>query len=414
MSASHRSWAVALLLAAPSLIGANVASASEASSAAVERGKYLALAGNCAACHTAPEGAAFAGGLAFETPFGTIYSTNITPDPDTGIGKWTSEQFLQALRQGVRANGEHLYPVFPYTSFTKITDADAAALFAYLKSLPAVGSNAPANDMSFPYSQRWLMAAWNAMFFTEGPYQPDPKKSAVWNRGAYLVEGLGHCSACHSPRNFLGAESSDAAFTGGVYNDKIPGGAVRQWSAPNLTAASTGLAAWPVAEIAAYLKTGKNAHTVTFGPMNDVIMNSTRHLSDADLTAMATYLKSLQANFGDVGAPASADVMQAGSTVYDVHCGTCHLPTGLGSADTGPALAGSLVVQANDPSSLINVILHGPQLPEPAPDLGHWQPMEAYGEKLTDEEVAQLASYVRNSWDNKGGAVTPEQVAKQR
>lgn len=413
MSVSHRSWAAALVLAAQGLFGMQAATASDTPSA-VERGKYLALAGNCAACHTAPDGEAFAGGLAFETAFGTIYSTNITPDAETGIGQWTEAQFLTALRQGVRPDGAHLYPVFPYTSFTKITDSDASALFAYLKSLPAVSAKAMENEMSFPYNQRWLMSAWNMMFFTEGAYTPDPKKSATWNRGAYLVEGLGHCSACHSPRNFLGAESTDAAFTGGVYNDKIPGGAVRQWSAPNLTAASTGLASWPVAEIAAYLKAGRNAHTVTFGPMNDVIMNSTRHLSDADLTAMATYLKGLPANFGDMGAPASKDVIDAGATVYDVHCGTCHLPTGLGSADTGPALAGSLVVQANDPSSLINVILHGPQLPEPAPDLGHWQPMEAYGEKLTDEEVAQLASYLRATWDNKGGAVTVEQVAKQR
>ncbi len=179
MSFSHRSWAAALLLAAQGLVGMHTAAASASSSAAIERGKYLALAGNCAACHTAPDGAAFAGGLAFETAFGTIYSTNITPDPETGIGKWTGEQFLQALRQGVRPDGEHLYPVFPYTSFTKITDADGAALFAYLKSLPAVGSKPPENDMSFPYNQRWLMSVWKAMFFTEGAYQADPKKSAA-------------------------------------------------------------------------------------------------------------------------------------------------------------------------------------------------------------------------------------------
>jgi mono/diheme cytochrome c family protein len=304
--------------------------------------------------------------------------------------------------------------VFPYTSFTKIADGDVAAIFAYLKSLPAVSAKAPENDLSFPYNQRWLMSLWNKLYFTEGPYRSDAKQSATWNRGAYLVEGLGHCSACHSPRNSLGAESTDEAFTGGVYNDKVPGGAVRPWSAPNLTAAPNGLAGWSVAEIAAYLKTGRNASTVTFGPMNDVIMNSTRHLTDGDLNAMATYLKSLAPKAGELAAAPGESELQAGATLYDVHCGTCHLPTGLGSADTGPKLAGSLVVQASDPASLINVILYGPKLPEPTPDVGHWQPMEAYAEKLTDEEVAQLAGYLRSTWNNKGGKVTAAQVAKQR
>ncbi len=404
----YRSWIAALVLAAQAAV------ASESQEAVLARGKYLATAGNCGACHTTPGGHAFSGGLEFDTPFGKIYSTNITPDTQTGIGKWTIAQFQQALREGVRPDGEHLYPVFPYTSFTKITDADAAALFAYLKSLPAVTAKAPENDLSFPYSQRWLMSLWNKMYFTAGPYRADTKQSATWNRGAYLVEALGHCSACHSPRNSLGAESTDEAFTGGVYNDKVPGGAVRQWSAPNLTSVPNGLGAWSVAEISAYLKTGRNASTITFGPMNDVIVNSTSHLTDADLNSMATYLRSLAPKPGDLAAPPSESELQAGATLYDVHCGTCHLPTGLGSTDTGPKLAGSLVVQASDPASLINVILYGPQLPQPTPDVGHWQPMEAYNEKLTDEEVAQLAGYLRSTWNNKGGAVTAKQVAKQR
>ena len=410
----YRSWVAVLVLAAQAALGAHAASATETQDALIARGKYLAVAGNCGACHTAPDGQAFSGGLEFDTPFGKIYSTNITPDAETGIGKWSLAQFQQALREGVRPDGEHLYPVFPYTSFTKIADADAAALFAYLKSLPAVSARAPENDLSFPYSQRWLMSLWNKMYFTAGAYKTDAKQSADWNRGAYLVEALGHCSACHSPRNSLGAEQTDDAFTGGVYNDKVPGGAVRQWSAPNLTSAPNGLGAWSAAELTAYLKTGRNASTISFGPMNDVIVNSTSRLTDGDLNAMATYLKGLAPKPGDLAAAASATELQAGATLYDVHCGTCHLPTGLGSADTGPKLAGSLVVQAGDPSSLINVILYGPQLPEPAPDVGHWQPMEAYGDKLTDEEIAQLASYVRSTWNNKGGAVTAKQVAKQR
>jgi mono/diheme cytochrome c family protein len=258
------------------------------------------------------------------------------------------------------------------------------------------------------------MSLWKALYFEEGRYRPDAGRSAEWNRGAYLVEGLGHCSACHSPRNFLGAEEASMALTGGVYTDKVTADALREWSAPNLTAAMNGLGTWSVADLTAYLKTGKNAHAVTFGPMNEVILNSTQHFTDADVRAMAAYLKSVPANEGKVGAKAPDDVLSAGSTLYDVHCGTCHQPTGLGAEDSGPRLAGSLIVQAADPASLINVIVYGPQLPEHGPPTDHWQPMEAYGEKLSDEEIAALASYVRSAWSNKAGAVTAAQVAKQR
>jgi mono/diheme cytochrome c family protein len=253
------------------------------------------------------------------------------------------------------------------------------------------------------------------LFFDEGAYQPDAAQSEEWNRGAYLVESLAHCSACHSPRNFMGAESSSMAMTGGVYQDKVPGGEIRAWSAPNLTSASNGLGAWPAEDLAAYLKTGTNSFVSTFGPMNEVIMESTRHLTDQDIGAMTTYLKSLPANEGKLGSPASAAVLQEGSTVYNVHCGTCHLPTGLGGADSGPTLAGgSLVVQASDPASLINVILYGPEMPHPPIHDKDWKQMEAMGDKLTDEEIAAVASFLRSEWGNKGGEVTVNQVAKQR
>lgn len=389
--------------------------AADTDTGAVERGRYLATAGNCVSCHTTEGGQPFAGGLAFETPFGKIYSTNITSDAETGIGSWTEEQFAKSLREGVRANGDHLYPVFPYTSFTKITDADAAALYAYFKSIPAVSAENPQNELSFPFNQRALMGAWKMLFFTEGAYTPDSAKPADWNRGAYLVEALGHCSACHSPRNFLGAESSSMAMTGGEYIDKVHSGELRPWSAPNLTSASNGLGSWPVEEITAYLKTGRNTFAETFGPMNEVIMNSTRHLSDADVQAMAAYLKGLPANEGTLASAAKDDVLQTGAAVYDVHCGTCHLPTGLGgqNEDAGARLAGSPVVQASNPASLINVILYGPQPPNP-PLPKRWKAMEALGDKLSDDEVAAVASYLRNAWGNKGGAVTADQVAAQR
>ena len=378
-----------------------------------ERGRYLAIAGNCASCHTAPGGEALAGGVQFATPFGKLYSTNITPDPETGIGRWTAAQFREALRKGVRPDGQHLYPVFPYPSFTNVTDADSDALFAYLRSVPAVRSTPPANDMSFPYNQRWLMSVWNMMYLNEGPYKPDTGKSAQWNRGAYLVTGLLHCSACHSPRNFLGAESTSAALTGGIYQDKIASGELRNWSTPNLTPAADGLASWPLAEISSYLKTGRNAFVETFGPMNEVILNSTSHLSDSDVQAVAFYLKSLPPQPGPAGTAPDKQTLDAGATLYDVHCGTCHLPTGLGSEDTGTRLAGNPVVQASDPSSLINTILYGPPLPDP-PLPAKWKAMEGFGDTLSDDEVAQLSSYLRSTWGNKGGAVTAAQVAKQR
>jgi mono/diheme cytochrome c family protein len=381
----------------------------------IERGRYLARAGNCVSCHTAPDGPAFAGGLAFETPFGKLYSTNITPDPDTGIGKWTEEQFARALREGVRPDGAHLYPAFPYTAYTKMSDEDVSALFAYLKIIKPVNFTPPENEMSFPANQRWALGIWKTLFFDEGRFRPDASKSEEWNRGAYLVEALGHCSACHSPRNFMGAEKSSMAYTGGVYNDKVPSGEIRKWSAPNLTGASNGLQSWSVEDLAAYLKTGRSSTNETHGPMNEVILNSTRHLSDADVKAMAVYLKSLPANEGDLGKTASAEVLKNGATLYDVNCGTCHLPTGLGSEkeDAGAKLVGNPTVQAPDPASLINVILYGPHLAK-LPGPKRWKDMPEFGSKLADEEIAAIASYVRSAWGNKGGAVSEEQVSKQR
>ncbi len=381
----------------------------------IERGKYLALAGNCTSCHTAGTEGFMAGGVAFETPFGRIYSTNITPDPDTGIGNWTSVEFLNSMRHGVRPDGEHLYPVFPYTSFTKVTDEDVAALFAYLNSIPAIRREAPENEISFPFNMRSLMIVWKKMFFDAGVFEANNAKSAEWNRGAYLVEALAHCGACHSPRNLLGAEHPDMAMTGGVYTDKVPSGALRPWSAPNLTSAPSGLGLWPHEEVAAYLKTGINSYVETFGPMNEVILNSTRHLSDSDVNAMALYLKSLTSNRGDTRPAAKNNVLGMGRTLYNLHCGTCHLPTGLGDEESAPRLGGgSLVVQASNPASLINVILDGPELPDPPLPTKRRKPMEDFRYVLTDDEVAALASYLRSTWGNTGGEGTAKQVAEQR
>ncbi len=379
----------------------------------VERGRYLAAAGNCTTCHTAPGGAAYAGGVAFETDFGVIYSTNITSDAEQGIGAWTQEQFNRAMHEGLSADGTRLYPAFPYPSFTKVTTDDLADLFAYLKTVAPSAAVAPANDLGFPFNQRALLGIWNALFFSAERYAPDDAQSAEWNRGAYLVQGIGHCGTCHTPRNFLGGLQQDAALSGGTYLDEVEPGVKRPWSASNLTAAPDGLASWSVDEIAQYLKTGHSARAGTFGPMNDVITASTGRLSDADVRAMAVYLASLPPIERAPTHDMSAEDYRAGELVYTIHCGTCHLPTGLGDPTLGPPLAGSPVVQAEDPASLINSIIYGATVPAPAPAHA-WETMEAFGDKLDDDEIALLSSYMRSSWGNRGGPVSEADVARQR
>ncbi|MEE8305789.1 MAG: cytochrome c, partial [Gammaproteobacteria bacterium] len=218
-----------------------------------ERGRYLATVGNCKHCHSVEGGAAFAGGAAFSTDFGVIYSTNITPDPAAGIGTWTLEQFTRAMREGIAADGTKLYPAFPYPSFTKITDGDLKDIFAYLQTVAPTPNTPPENDMSFPFSQRSLMGVWNKLFLDNARFAANESKSAEWNRGAYLVQGLGHCGSCHTPRNALGAEQADRALSGGTYNDEVEAGMLRPWSAVNLTSAPDGLAAWSVDDIRGYL-----------------------------------------------------------------------------------------------------------------------------------------------------------------
>lgn len=381
----------------------------------IERGRYLALAGNCASCHTVTADGLMAGGVAFRTDFGTIYSTNITPDVDTGIGSWGVEDFLASMRYGVRPGGDHLYPAFPYTAFTKLADEDVIDLYAYLRSLPPVRRVNTQNELSFPYSERRLLAFWKSLYFEPARFTPDDERSLEWNRGAYLIEGLAHCSECHSPRNRLGATDEARLMSGGSFIDRVPGGGTAAWSAPNLTSAEHGLGMWPAAELGAYLKTGRNTFVETFGPMNEVIANSTSLLTDDDIRAMSVYLKSLPAV--DVPQAPATDprLLGMGRTQYNLHCGTCHLPTGLGDPEMAPQLAqGSLVVRAKDPASLINVILYGPEqaeLPSPSP----WRkPMEDFQYLLTDDEIAALASFVRSAWGNRADRVTAAEVAAQR
>lgn len=381
--------------------------------ASVEEGRYLARAGNCVSCHTAAEGEPFAGGVEFRTPFGVLYSTNITQDEGTGIGSWTFEDFYQSMKYGVRPDGTHLYPAFPYTDFASMTDADLASLWLYMQTLEPVEAPARANELGFPYSSRALLGPWKALFHDPAAREPDPARSAEWNRGRYLVEGPGHCGACHTPRNALGAENEGLALTGGVHMDRVKFGNYRQWSAVNLTPADSGLAAWSEKDIVDYLKTGKSDRAIVHGPMTEVVMNSTSHLTEEDLQAMATYLKGVPAREQDSGPEPDEETLATGEIVYTVHCGSCHLPTGKGDAGLGIPLEKNPTVQAPDPASLINVILYGPHLPA-RPFSVDRSNMEMFGKRLSDEDIAAVASFVRNSFGNRAGVVTPEQVEKQR
>lgn len=378
----------------------------------VAQGAYLARAGNCETCHTAEGGEAYAGGLPFHTPFGVLYSTNITPDPGTGIGNWSFEDFHASMKHGVRPDGTHLYPAFPYTDFARLSDQDIAALYLYLQTLEPVEQPAQPNELAFPYNHRPLLAFWKALFHEAETLHPDPSESDEWNRGAYLVEGAGHCGACHSPRNFLGAEDETLALTGGNYLDKVRFGYYRQWSGVNLTPHAAGLGAWEEDEIIDYLRDGISGNAVVHGPMREVVMNSTSHLTEADLRAMAVYLKALPPNAPAPGPAPDADTLAAGEVVYTVHCGSCHLPSGLGDAGLGVSLVASPTVRAADAASLINVILYGPHLPPRL--VVDRSNMKMFGKRLSDADIAAVASYVRDTFGDGAGLVTPDQVTRQR
>jgi mono/diheme cytochrome c family protein len=401
--------------------------------ASIERGRYLVAAGDCISCHTRPGGKPFSGGLPFKTDFGIIYSPNITSDKQTGIGGWTEEQLARALREGVDNEGNHLYPVFPYTSYTKVADADVQAIYTFLKSLPAVSYRPPENEMKFPFGYRGLTTFWKKLYFTEGRFVADRAQSAQWNRGAYLVEGLGHCGECHTPRTSLGGSRAALALTGGTYLSEVKDsvdeqaivpeiGIVRTWAAANLTSSPSGLRAWSVEDIQAYLKTGHSKRAGAFGPMAEVVANSTSHLTDEDVRAMAVYLKALPQQAQPDDKPISAAQIRAGEIVYTSRCGDCHLPTGLGVAPgpdadptkVSPPLAGNAIIQAPDPATLINVILYGVhQDPE---GTGTWPRMPGFQNAIgfEDEQIAALCNYLRSAWGNTGGEVLPDDAARQR
>jgi alcohol dehydrogenase (quinone), cytochrome c subunit len=402
-------WALGLLAAAafPSF------AADPASPFAVERGQYLVTAANCATCHTRPGGKAFTGGVPFVTPRGTIYSTNITPDAETGIGKWTVEDLRRAMHEGIAPGGRRLFPAFPYTSFTQIANSDVDAIYAFLRTVQPERYRPPANDAVF--SQRWAMGIWNWLFFKPGRFVIDHSKSAEWNRGAYLVNALGHCDACHTPRNLFLAEQAERSFAGGSMQADVAHGKVRRWSAVNLTSAPDGLAAWSVDNLTQYLTRGFTSRAGTFGPMNEVIVNSVSRLLPTDQRAMAVYIKSLpaRASAPNGGSPVSTEQVSGGAALYKKHCETCHSASGRGGMFSGPPLAGSAVALSDDPASLINIVLYGPEVPAQI-KTGGWETMKPYLNVLDDAEVASIANFVRGSWGNRARAVSASAVASQR
>ncbi len=402
--------AAAALLASGTSVPRALGGAASEMAATPEQGRYLAAAGNCVTCHTRPGGAPFAGGLPFTTPLGTLYSTNITPDTQTGIGAWSAADLRLALQRGVARDGSHLFPAFPYPSFTKISDADIFAIYAYLRTVPAVRYRPPDNGLMF--AMRWPMTLWNAMFFKPGRFGINLSQSAEWNRGAYLVSGLGHCGSCHTPRNFLLAEKADRAYHGGVLQSAVAPQQERRWSAVDLTSSARGLGSWSVAELTQYLQTGVSARAGSFGPMNEVIVNSLKFLAPEDLHAMATYLKSLPArSYADE--TVSAAQLSEGAPIYKARCEKCHGRSGRGGLFSAPPLAGSAVVQAEDPASLINVILYGPLMAKEL-SYGEWETMPAYARILSDAQIQAVSNYLRGSWGNRGGPLSSKSVAEQR
>jgi mono/diheme cytochrome c family protein len=398
--------AIAVALAAGSLWADSRHSAGPYAS--ISRGRYLVRAGDCKACHTADGGQPFAGGRAVPTPFGTIYSTNITPDNDTGIGRWDGDDFYRAMHNGIDRQGNHLYPAFPYPSYTKLSRDDVRAIKAYLDTVKPVRQRPTPNELPWPMSMRSMMAVWDGLYFDAGTYRSNPKQSAQWNRGAYLVQGLGHCGACHTHKNFAGATDDDHPLRGG-YAEHV--------YAPSLIGnRRDGLGGWSADDIVEYLATGSNKESTAAGPMVEVVEQSTQYLSQPDLRAIAVYLKSLPGNKDDSRTDDRAgddDTMKRGAQLYVDNCDGCHLRDGSGEPNVFPPLRASSAIQAAKPETLIQVVLQGYASPATGPKPTGLA-MPAFSDKLSDADIADVLTYIRNSWGNHAGAVSSDDVGDLR
>jgi len=401
--------AVVCALAAPVLVmtRAPAATSDQQKFEEIEHGRYLATLADCTACHTKKDGGKpFAGGREIETPFGMVLSANITPDRDTGIGNWTEQQFANALLHGIRPDGSRLYPAMPYTAYTKMSRDDVKAIRAYLATLEPVHNRVVTNQLPFPFNIRLAMRGWDLLFFDDGRFKPDPKKSAQWNRGAFIVTGPGHCGACHTPKNFLGADKTDKA---------LQGGQVQGWFAPDITNDKMqGLGNMSIDDVANILKTGHNSIAAVTGPMGEEVADASAHFSEDDLKAIATYLKSLPgADEQRASLDKSDPRMVAGQAIYRDTCSACHGLDGKGIANLFPALAHSPAARASDPTTAIRIVLRGARSVatkgEPTAPA-----MPSYGWQLKDDQVAAVLTYIRNSWGSASPPVEAGAVGKQR
>jgi mono/diheme cytochrome c family protein len=372
----------------------------------VEKGRYLTTLGDCAACHTLPGKPMFSGGVVIDTPFGKLLGANITPDQVTGIGRWSFEDFQNVMSSGHGLDGKLLYGAMPYTAYTKVSREDNQAIWAYLKTVDAVDNKVETNQLPFPFNVRSSLIGWNLLNFKQGEFKPDPQKSAQWNRGAYLVEGLGHCGTCHTPKGLTGGDKADQ-FLGGAN--------LQGWVAPNITAnAHSGIGSWSEDDIVQYLKTGANRFDIASGPMAEEVEHSSQHWQDEDLMAVAVYLKD-GAKPSEAPKPLAANTpaMVAGKAIYADRCSACHVSSGEGAAHLFPKLAMAPLVNGADPASLIRVVLSGSRAG--ATDAAPTAPaMPAFGWNLSDDNVADVLTYVRNSWGNAAPAVSASEVKTMR
>jgi mono/diheme cytochrome c family protein len=371
----------------------------------IERGRYLADAADCRSCHTVPgSNRPFAGGRPIETPFGTLVAPNITPDSDTGIGAWTDEEFDAAVRYGRGRAGGYLYPAMPFPYYTRMSRDDVKAIYAYLSTVTAVHNEVRVNRLPFPLNIRTAMTVWDRLYFMPGEFQAQADKSKEWNRGAYLVQGPGHCGACHTPKTFLGGDESSKAFHG--Y-------ALQGWFAPDITSGQGALADWSIDDIATYLKTGHNRNSAAAGLMAEVVDLSTSKMNDEDLKAIGVYLKYVSGSAPPSVAAADRDVLAAGGAIYQDLCSSCHAADGKGVPNLFPNLAETATVSASDPTTVLHVILQGAQ--SVATDKEPTGPaMPAFGWQLNDGQVAAVASYIRDRFGRKAAAVTEKQVQQMR
>lgn len=383
------------------LVAALMALTSPALAANTDAGRYQSVLGDCEGCH----GKNLAGGVELLTPFGKLVAPNITPDKQTGIGNYTAEDFRRAMKEGVAPGGKRLYPAMPYPAYAKMSDADIAALWAYFRTVKPVRNAVNVNQLRFPFNLRFVMRGWNLLFFRPAPYVPDAGKSAAWNRGAYIVNGPAHCGTCHTAKSFFGADKGLA----------LAGASLQGWFAPDLTGdRNAGLGGWSDRDVAEYLKTGRNAHSIASGPMAEVVEHSTVHMKDADLQAVAVYLKDLRPSAGNGGGATGVEAqMKSGAGIYRMNCAACHSFNGRGDNVLFPPLAGNALVRQTSAETLARVVLAGSKaVATPAAPTGPGMPSFAW--KLNDQQVANVLTYIRNNWGNQAPAVSADEVAKIR